>query len=325
MKVLIFYSGGKDSQACLIHSVHKYGLKNLEAVFCDTGHENPQTYQHIIDTTNQLGVKLVILKSKKYDSLFDLAKKRGSFPSTRRRFCTEELKVKPAVDYILSHDESLLIIEGIRKNESESRSKMEPECMYFRYYFEPYQTNTMIVDAFNSLKVKPNKNQVKNYNRAKKRLEEGFEDAKYHDYRKKEVKQWCNMYDASKLRPIFTWTAEQTLDYIKANNQQPNPLYYQGFSRVGCFPCIMAAKREIKLIIKNHPKQWQAIKDAEKDCGRTFFPPDYIPKYAQFNLSEKGDLIPTAEDVEKYLNANDTQLDLFEKTIGCMSVYNLCE
>lgn len=294
MKVLVFYSGGKDSQAALIHSVKKYGLKNLEAVFCDTGHENPQTYQHIIDTTKHLGVKLVILKSKKYDSLFDLAKKRGAFPSTRRRYCTEELKLKPAIDYVLSHDESLIVVEGIRKDESESRSKMEPECMYFRYYFEPY----------------------------------GYDkkgEPKYHSYRGREVKKWCKKFDASKLRPIFDWTAEQTLDYIKANGQQPNPLYFQGFSRVGCFPCVMATKAEIKLIIDNHPEQWKAIKDAEQDCGRTFFPPDYIPKYAQFTRSDKGDLISTAEDVEKYLKANDTQFNLFEKPIGCMSVYNLCE
>lgn len=294
MKVLVFYSGGKDSQAALIHSIKKYGVKNCEAVFCDTGHENPQTYKHIVDTTNELGVKLVILKSRKYDSLFDLAKKKKRFPSTKARFCTEELKVIPAIDYILSHSEHLLIIEGIRKDESISRSKLEPECMYFRYYFEPYRYDK---------NGKPKK----------------------HSYRAKDVREWCKKHDASKFRPIFLWTAEETLDYIKANGQQPNPLYFQGFSRVGCFPCIMATKAEIKLIIQNHPNQWQAIKDAEKDANSTFFKPDYVPLYAQLHRSDKGHKITTAEDVEKYLTANDTQLDLFEKPIGCMSVYNLCE
>lgn len=325
MKVLVSYSGGKDSQAALIHSIKKYGVNNCEAVFCDTGHENPQTYQHIIETTNQLGVKLITLKSKKYNSLFDLAKKKGRFPSQSRRFCTLELKVIPMIDYVLSHNESLIIIEGIRKNESESRSKMEPECMYFRYYFEPYQTNLMIIESFHSLKTKPNKTQIKNYKKAKLRLERGFEDKKYHTYRKKEVFEYCKKHDASKFRPIFTWTAEETLDYIKSNLQQPNPLYFQGFSRVGCFPCIMAKKSEIKLIIQNHPDQWQAIKDAELDANSTFFRADYVPLFAQLHRSDKGHRITTAEDVEKYLTANDTQLDLFEKPIGCMSVYNLCE
>jgi 3'-phosphoadenosine 5'-phosphosulfate sulfotransferase (PAPS reductase)/FAD synthetase len=294
MKVLIFYSGGKDSQAALIHSIKKYGLKNCEAVFCDTGHENPQTYQHIIDTTNQLGVKLVTLKSKKYDSLFDLAKKKGKFPKTMTRFCTEELKVKPAIDYVLSHDESLIIVEGIRKDESLSRSKMEAECMYFRYYFEPYGYDK---------KGKPKK----------------------HTYKGKDVREWCKKHDASKFRPIFTWTAEQTLDYIKANNQQPNPLYFQGFSRVGCFPCIMANKREVRLIINNHREQWQAIKDAEKEIGSAFFYAGYIPDRYQKSVDVNGNKFAFASDVEQYLTANDTQLDIFEKPIGCMSVYNLCE
>ena len=294
MKILIFYSGGKDSQAALIHSVKKYGVNNCEAVFCDTGHENPQTYEHIKTTIDQLGVKLVTLKSEKYDSLFDLAKKKKRFPSTKARFCTEELKIKPAIDYILSLDESIIVIEGIRKDESLIRSKMEPECMYFRYYFEPY-----------------------GYDKNGKE--------KKHSYRAKDVLEWCKKHDASKLRPIFTWTAEQTLNYIKDNGQLPNPLYYQGFSRVGCFPCIMATKSEVKLIIQNHPEQWKAIKEAEKDSKGTFFKPDYIPNYAKFTRDKKGNQIATAEDVEKYLTASSAQIDLFEKPIGCMSVYNLCE
>ena len=37
MKVLVSYSGGKDSQACLIKPAEKYGAENITAVFCDTG------------------------------------------------------------------------------------------------------------------------------------------------------------------------------------------------------------------------------------------------------------------------------------------------
>ena len=159
MKVLVFYSGGKDSQASLIWAVNKYGAENCEAVFCDTGWENPVTYQHIEETTKHLGVKLVILRSSKYDGFLDLAKKKKRFPSKNARFCTEELKSKPAIDYVLSHSEHLIIIEGIRKNESLKRSKMEPECMYFRYYFQP------------------------------------MANGKLHSYKKREVKEWCKKFE----------------------------------------------------------------------------------------------------------------------------------
>lgn len=92
MKVLIFYSGGKDSQASLIWAVKKYGVKWCEAVFCDTGWENPQTYEHIRQTTDQLGVKLVTLKSKRYSGMVDLAIQKKRFPSTNAPFMHRRIK-----------------------------------------------------------------------------------------------------------------------------------------------------------------------------------------------------------------------------------------
>jgi 3'-phosphoadenosine 5'-phosphosulfate sulfotransferase (PAPS reductase)/FAD synthetase len=286
MKILIFFSGGKDSQASLIWAVLKYGVNNCEAVFCDTGWEHPQTYEHINTVTKQLGVNLVTLKSSKYDGMIDLAKKKGRFPSTKARFCTEELKSKPAIDYVLSHQEHLIVIEGIRKNESFSRSKMEPECAYFRYYFEP------------------------------------MANGKKHSYRGKEVRQWCKEWNADRFRPIFDWTAEMVMDYILLNGQTPNPLYYQGFGRVGCFPCIMARHKEIMLIAENHPQQMDKLRDAENQVGKTFFPPNYIP--ARFCQNKQ---YPTIEDVEKYLSEKNATLDMFDDggQPGCMSMYGLCE
>lgn len=290
MKIIIFYSGGKDSQASLIWAVKKYGVKNCEAVFCDTGWENPVTYQHIEETTRALGVKLVTLKSKKYDGFVDLATKKKRFPSTNARFCTEELKSIPAIDYVLSLNESIIVIEGIRKNESNSRSKMTQECMYFLGYFQP---------------------NVK---------------GKVHSYRKKEVIEWCKKYDASKFRPVFDWNAEQVIKFITDNGQQPNWLYYQGFTRVGCYPCIMSRHRELKLIMDNDPKRWDELKKLEKQIDTTLMPPRYIPDHGKTEKSLNGVRIASLSDIERYLKRKNATLDMFEEeTPGCMSVYALCE
>lgn len=290
MKVLIFYSGGKDSQASLIWAVKEYGIEKCEAVFCDTGWENPITYDHIESTCKDLGVKLIILKSKKYDGMIDLSMKKKRFPSTKARFCTEELKSKPAIDYVLEQKEHLIIIEGIRKNESFSRSKMEAQCTYFKYYYEP------------------------------------LANGKTHTYRKKDILKWCEIYNADKLRPVFNWTAQETIDYIRNNRQQPNPLYFMGFNRVGCFPCIMSRHGNIKLIIENHPEQWQLLKEAEVKVGSTFFPPMYIPARFQTGRTINGTRIPTAEDVERYIKDKNSTIDMFyDDTPSCMSAYNLCE
>ncbi|RNC66453.1 phosphoadenosine phosphosulfate reductase family protein [Proteiniphilum sp. X52] len=283
MKILVSYSGGKDSQACLIHAVNKYGGANITAVFCDTGWEHPLTYEHVKSVCEQLNVKLVILKSK-FDFV-GLAEYKKRFPSTKARFCTSELKMKPMIDYVLSLDDSCIIIQGIRAGESVSRAKMDEQCMYFKSYFQP---------------------------NASGRLE---------SYRKKEVQEYCNKYDASVLRPIFKWTSQDVIDYILNAGQQPNPLYYKGFSRVGCFPCIMWRHSEVRELIKDEPMK-QRLLDAENKMGRSFFPPNYIPKKACPNGK-----YPMVEDVFRYIS-NKTNPDMFEPEEGysCMSMFHgLCE
>lgn len=110
MKILVSFSGGKDSQACLIQAFKQYGGGNLTAVFCDTGWEHPDTYKHVNDVCLQMGVRLITLKSK-YDFV-SLAVHKKRFPSTNARFCTSELKMKPMIDYVLSLKESCIIIQG---------------------------------------------------------------------------------------------------------------------------------------------------------------------------------------------------------------------
>ena len=250
MKILVQFSGGKDSQACLIKAVNDYGKENVTAVFCDTGWEHEDTYTHIHNVCNQLNVELITLKSRKY---------------------------------------SFIIIQGIRAKESKARAGYDVECSYFKEYFN---------------------DEVKGL------------------YHKKAVLEWCKTHDASVLRPIFHWTAQEVIDYILANDQRPNPLYERGFSRVGCFPCIMCRKREVQLISKD---EWarkrlidaeQRMKD-ETERGSSFFTPTYIPK----RFCANGEY-PTVQEVFKYVNRNDAQLDMFEPDGGysCMSLYHgLCE
>lgn len=289
MKILVQFSGGKDSQACLIKAVNDYGKENVTAVFCDTGWEHADTYKHINAIVDVLGVKLVTIKSKKYKDFVDMSIKKKRFPSLMARFCTSELKVIPMIDYILSQDESFIIIQGIRAKESSARAGYDVECSYFKDYFN---------------------NEVKGL------------------YRKKDVIEWCKTHDASVLRPIFRWSAQDVIDYILENGQRPNPLYERGFSRVGCFPCVMCRKCEVKLISKDVWASKRLLKAEQKmreetERGSSFFAPTYIPK--RFCINGE---YPTVQEVFKYVNRNDAQLDMFEPDGGysCMSLYHgLCE
>lgn len=283
-KIIVSFSGGKDSQACLIWAVNKYGAENIEAVFCDTGWEHPDTYIHLQEVCKCMGVTLKELKGK-YDFV-SLAVKKKRFPSTKARFCTSELKMIPMIDYVLSLDCSCIIIQGIRSGESSARAKMEEECNYFKSYFQPNA-------------------------KGKKEI-----------YRAKDVRKWCSSNDASVLRPIFKWSAQEVIDCILNANQKPNPLYYKGYSRVGCFPCIMCRKGEIKQLMQDEAMKERLIQ-SEKIVGRSFFPPNYIPKYAC-----KNGKYPMIDDVFKYVSDKNATLDMFEPEEGyaCMSMFHgLCE
>lgn len=301
MKVIVQFSGGKDSLATLIWAIDKYGVDKCEAVFCDTKWEHELTYKHIDEVTKKLGVKLVTLTNNKVDGFIGLVKKKKRFPSTKARFCTEHLKTIPAIDYILSQTEHLIILQGIRKDESLSRSLMQKQCSYFKYYFTPYGKDKNGKD-------------------------------KYHTYRKKDIIEWRKTYSDDVLRPVFDWTAQQVIDYIIQAGIKPNPLYYMGMGRVGCMPCIMCKHSELKEISKRFPEQIDKVRDAETELKTSIFTNGKIPDRfcSKEAVNKKGKTVkyPTIDDVVNYVNKDKDQTDVFEETDNghsCMSFYGICE
>ena len=297
MKYIVTFSGGKDSLATIIWA--KENLPDFDVVFCDTGWESPKTYQHIKDIENWIGKKFITLKSKNFTDLIDLFVKKKRAASTKARFCTEEMKSKPMIDYVLWLNQDVTILQGVRNEESEARRNLKMNDEYFKFYLEPYGYDK---------KGKP----------------------KFHTYRKKEVLLFIDTNTADVLRPIIKWTANEVFDYIFKSGIKANPLYYEGFSRVGCFPCIMCTKSEIRLISENYKERIDEIRAFEKRIGRTFFPPNYIPaKYCTVRvITKKGKMVmcPSIDDVIKYVLDDPNQKRIFEvEKSNCISVYNICE
>lgn len=113
------------------------------------------------------------------------------------------------------------------------------------------------------------------------RANESFERSKLDEYEWNElhgnllVKQW---------RPLLKWTLDDVLAIHKKYDFPLNPLYSIGARRVGCFPCIMSRKAEIRLIAQKFPERIDMIREAEqlfeKTYGRYsgFFPRKVVPK-----------------------------------------------
>lgn len=288
MKIIATFSGGKDSLAAILW-MRNNGYKTFTTVFCDTGWESDITYKYIKEIDQKLGLDLRTLKSNKFNGMLDMARRKTRFPSSQRRYCTSELKVKPMIDFILDEvQDDFLIIQGIRKAESKSRSQMQDQCNYFKYYFEPYGYTK---------KGKP----------------------KYHTYRKKEVLAYCEKYATDVWRPVFHKSAQQVIDDIIDNGLEPNPLYRMGMARVGCYPCNQCSLMEIHQINQRTPERIVEIYNYEQEIGSTFFPYDKIP--------DRISKAPSILDVARYATAKYNAGDLFDdyQPTSCMSYYGLCE
>ena len=63
------------------------------------------------------------------------------------------------------------------------------------------------------------------------------------------------------LNPIFDWSDEEVWEFIKQKKIDYNPLYDQGYKRVGCIGCPMAGHNKRRELEEN-PKIKERLKKA---------------------------------------------------------------
>lgn len=66
-------------------------------------------------------------------------------------------------------------------------------------------------------------------------------------------------------RPLIKWTVEDVINTHKEHGVPMNPLYHEGFDRVGCFPCIFENKEGIRLMAEKRPQRIDDLRTAEAE------------------------------------------------------------
>lgn len=111
-------------------------------------------------------------------------------------------------------------------------------------------------------------------------------------------------------RPLIKWTIQDVYAIHEKYGVPLNPLYAAGAERVGCWPCIMSRKAEIRNIALNFPHRIDQIRAAEEAmfaAGRQyagFFSPGKIPERFQTgqckNKAGEDVTYPTIDDVVRW-------------------------
>ena len=117
-------------------------------------------------------------------------------------------------------------------------------------------------------------------------------------------------------RPLIRWTFPDVLSIHKRHGIPMNPLYGIGAERVGCWPCVMSRKAEVRTIAQKFPERIDEIRAKEilfeTTWGRfsSFFGPGTVPERfcsRQSWSEKKGRMVgvPTIDDVVRWSMTGD--------------------
>ena len=64
------------------------------------------------------------------------------------------------------------------------------------------------------------------------------------------------------LNPIIDWSDDDVWSYLHSRGIEGNPLYKEGWTRIGCVGCPLAGRRARELAFARYPKLYKAWRDA---------------------------------------------------------------
>ncbi|WP_374566010.1 phosphoadenosine phosphosulfate reductase family protein [Ideonella sp.] len=360
---VVSVSGGKDSAATLLLALERFGSSRVVPVFCDTGNEHERTYAYLDHLEQALGVRIMRLRASFEDEI--AAKRMFIARDTRHR---REYQRVSKVDragravYRRHRDGSLVMVPVIDAKTGETVGQQPVQATGWnagrkvrwtnkakrRALAVLHPTGNAFLDLclwkgrFPSRKAQFCTEQLKRDPAVSFQLgliEAGHTVVSWQGVRRDESP---NRRAATKFerlaprlyafRPLVDWSAAEVFAYCAGRSLQPNPLYLQGMSRVGCMPCINVNKAELREIAVRFPEHLQRIAEwefkvsaASKRGGSTFMTESHAARdrrkvFADLHIWSRVQWATTRRGGRQY-----DLLASAEPSTACASAYGLCE
>ncbi len=116
-KVIVPFSGGKDSTLSLAIACKAFDPKDVIAVYVDTGLEFPQNLEYVDSLASRFGVELIKVRAPVKEAI----EERREFPTHTSRWCTE-IKLQSLEKFVRSLGSKVLVVIGDRDAESRARA-----------------------------------------------------------------------------------------------------------------------------------------------------------------------------------------------------------
>lgn len=207
-------SGGKDSTAMCLH-LREQGIA-FRAVFFDTGWEHADTYRYVRESLPQAIGQAVEIRSR--EPVLD----------ERREAMAAELEGmlgwrSPMVRWVLKR--------GMFP--SRTRRFCTKELKYFTARDVMREAHAAGLAPVNVLGIRADESVARS-----KLLERELDED----------------LDAMVWRPLLRWSLDDVIAIHARHGVTPNPMYLRNATRVGCWPCIMAGKAELRLLSKDESR-----------------------------------------------------------------------
>ena len=247
MPLVVRYSGGKDSDV-ILQLAKESGVPFRVTHNLTTADPPDNVYyiRRVFAALREEGIDCRINVPRR--SLWKIMRETLVIPSRIMRVCCSELKERKMPD-------APYIVTGVRWAESAGRRAKSGIAMVYAASAPPQQCYAGCEQAAAAAGL------LTTDDASTRRL---FEQ--------------CQMRGVRVLNPIIDWSDGDVWSYLHSRGIEGNPLYKEGWTRIGCVGCPLAGRRARELAFARYPKIYKAWRDAiayvierRKEMGNPMF------------------------------------------------------